>query len=106
MFSNLDFTAMAKDPMAGQNGTVLSTSTFTTAYRLSTPMVRPKVKQIFEQAVVGNLIQLPSSSKDVLYPEVRPYLDKYDKGSGGAAAVERVKKIHKGFHRNGTWWQE
>nr|WP_311202551.1 4-hydroxyphenylacetate 3-hydroxylase C-terminal domain-containing protein [Peribacillus sp. BBB004] len=84
-------TAMATDPMEGPNGTVLPNSTYATAYRVFAPMVWPKVKQIFEQVVAGNLIQLPSSSKDFLNPEVRPYLDKYYKGSGGVSAVERVK---------------
>jgi 4-hydroxyphenylacetate 3-monooxygenase len=84
-------TAMATDPMEGPNGTVLPNSTYATAYRVFAPMVWPKVKQIFEQVVAGNLIQLPSSSKDFLNPEVRPYLDKYYKGSGEVSAVERVK---------------
>ncbi|MGE7905719.1 4-hydroxyphenylacetate 3-hydroxylase family protein [Peribacillus sp. NPDC094092] len=84
-------TAMATDPMEGPNGTVLPNSTYATAYRVFAPVVWPKVKQIFEQVVAGNLIQLPSSSKDFLNPEVRPYLDKYYKGSGGVSALERVK---------------
>jgi 4-hydroxyphenylacetate 3-monooxygenase len=34
---------------------------------------------------------LPSSSLDVKGPDVRPYLDKYVRGSDGMPAVERVK---------------
>ncbi|WP_042348494.1 4-hydroxyphenylacetate 3-hydroxylase family protein [Bacillus massiliigorillae] len=84
-------TAMASDPLPGANGTVLPNSTYATAYRVFAPMVWPKVKLIFEQVVAGSLIQLPSSSKDFLNPEIRPYLDQYYKGSGGVTAEERVK---------------
>ncbi|MFD2924512.1 4-hydroxyphenylacetate 3-hydroxylase family protein [Halobacillus naozhouensis] len=84
-------TAMASDPEEGPNGTVLPNSTYATAYRTFAPTVWPKIKGIFEQVVAGGLIQLPSSSKDFLNPEIRQYLDQYYKGSGGVSAEERVK---------------
>ena len=86
-------TAMATQPEEAPNGYLLPNSTYATAYRTFAPVVWPKIKQIFEQVVAGGLIQLPSSSKDFLNPELRPYLDQYYKGSGGASAEERVKVL-------------
>lgn len=86
-------TAMATQPEQAPNGYLLPNSTYATAYRTFAPIVWPKIKQIFEQVVAGGLIQLPSSSKDFLNPELRPYLDQYYKGSGGASAEERVKVL-------------
>jgi 4-hydroxyphenylacetate 3-monooxygenase len=37
------------------------------------------------------LIYLPSHADDFKSPEIRPYLEQYVRGSGGVAAVERVK---------------
>ncbi|TCP30864.1 4-hydroxyphenylacetate 3-monooxygenase oxygenase component [Scopulibacillus darangshiensis] len=84
-------TAMATNPEKGANGCVLPNGTYATAYRVFAPMVWPKIKEIFEQVAAGGLIQLPSSAKDFLNPELRPYLDQYYKGSGGVSAEERVK---------------
>lgn len=84
-------TAMANDPDHGPNGIVMPNCKYGVAYRVLAPMVWPKVKSIFEQVVAGGLIQIPSSSKDFLNPELRPYLDKYYRGSGGVDAEARVK---------------
>ena len=49
-----------------------------------------RVKNIFEQVVAGGLIQLPSSARDFLNPDLTPYLDRYYRGTG-IDAEERVK---------------
>nr|WP_278260067.1 4-hydroxyphenylacetate 3-hydroxylase C-terminal domain-containing protein [Nocardioides convexus] len=51
----------------------------------------PRVKEIIEQDVASGLIYLPSGAADFKSPEVRPYLDKYVRGSNGITAVDRVK---------------
>src|SRR4029453_18989584 len=51
----------------------------------------PRVKEIIEQDVASGLIYLPSSAEDFRNPAVRPYLDKYVRGSDGIEAVDRVK---------------
>ena len=51
----------------------------------------PRIKEIIEQDVASGLIYLPSSAADFKSPEVRPYLDKYVRGSDGMPAVDRVK---------------
>jgi 4-hydroxyphenylacetate 3-monooxygenase len=44
-----------------------------------------------EQSVTSGLIYLNSSARDFQNPELRPYLDKYVRGSGGYDAENRVK---------------
>ena len=56
-------------------------------------MAYTKVKYIIEQTVASGLIYLNSSARDFKNPEIRPYLDKYMRGSSGIAAVERVKLL-------------
>ena len=51
----------------------------------------PRVREIIMQDLGASLIYLPSHSADFLSPEVRPYLDKYVRGSHGYEAVDRVK---------------
>ncbi|MEK4873731.1 4-hydroxyphenylacetate 3-hydroxylase family protein [Bacillus sp. FSL W8-0102] len=84
-------TAMAAN-CERKNGIVVPNLSYGAAYRVLAPMVWPRVKQIFEQVVAGGLIQLPSSANDFLNPEIRPYLDRYYRGSG-ISAEERVKLL-------------
>ena len=49
------------------------------------------VQYIIEQTVASGLIYLNSHARDFKNPEIRPYLDQYLRGSGGAKAEERVK---------------
>jgi 4-hydroxyphenylacetate 3-monooxygenase len=51
----------------------------------------PRVKEIIESDVASGLIYLNSHSLDFKTPEIRPYLDKYVRGSDGVEAVDRVK---------------
>ena len=51
----------------------------------------PIVKNLIEQSVASGLIYLNSSARDFQNPELRPYLDKYMRGSGGYDAEQRVK---------------
>lgn len=51
----------------------------------------PRIKEIIEQDVASGLIYLPSSAADVKSPDVRPYLDKYVRGSNGITAVDPVR---------------
>lgn len=84
-------TAMAAN-CERKNGIVVPNLSYGAAYRVLAPMVWPRVKQIFEQVVAGGLIQLPSGANDFLNPEIRPYLDRYYRGSG-ISAEERVKLL-------------
>jgi aromatic ring hydroxylase len=54
-------------------------------------MAYSKVKYIIEQTVASGLIYLNSHARDFQSAEIRPYLDKYLRGSNGYSAEERVK---------------
>ena len=61
------------------------------AYRMFMSIGYPRIKEIIEQDVASGLIYLNSSALDFKTPEIRPYLDKYIRGSEGVEAVDRVK---------------
>ena len=94
-------TAMATQPDQGRHGVAVPNGAYTHAYRVLAPNSWVRVKNIFEQVVAGGLIQLPSSSADFNNPELRPYLDKYYKGTG-ATAEERVKLLKMVWDTIGT----
>ncbi|WP_318503952.1 4-hydroxyphenylacetate 3-hydroxylase family protein [Bacillus sp. T3] len=94
-------TAMATAPEKGPNGLVMPNSYSSAAYRALAPLAWVKVKNIFEQVVAGGLIQLPSSSKDFLNPELKPYLDTYYRGTG-INAEDRVKLLKMVWDTIGT----
>ena len=61
------------------------------AYQIIATMAYSKVKYIIEQTVASGLIYLNSHARDFSNPEIRPYLDRYLRGSNGYKAEERVK---------------
>ncbi len=63
------------------------------AYQIVSTMAYTKVKHIIEQTVASGLIYLNSSARDFKNPEIRPYIDKYMRGSNGYEAVDRVKLL-------------
>jgi 4-hydroxyphenylacetate 3-monooxygenase len=63
------------------------------AYQITSTMAYTKVKYIIEQTVASGLIYLNSSARDFKNPNIRPYLDKYMRGSNGYNAVDRVKLL-------------
>src|SRR5690625_4430050 len=83
--------AMAMNPQEGPNGLAIPNGNYGVAYRVLGSMIWPKVVETFKTIVAGGLIQLPSSAKDFQNPEIRPYLDKFYRGSGGVDSVERTK---------------
>jgi 4-hydroxyphenylacetate 3-monooxygenase len=82
---------MALNPDAGPDGTVLPKLDYGLAYRMFMATGYPRIKEIIEQDVASGLIYLNSSALDFKTPEIRPYLDKYVRGSDGIQAVDRVK---------------
>src|ERR1700690_3120503 len=61
------------------------------AYQILATMAYTKVKYLIEQTVASGLIYLNSHARDFQNPEMRPYLDRYLRGSNGYKAEERVK---------------
>jgi 4-hydroxyphenylacetate 3-monooxygenase len=83
--------AMMLNPDKGPNGTLLPNMDYGLAYRMFMAQGYPRVKEIIEQDVAAGLIYLPSGALDFKNAEIRPYLDKYVRGSNGIEAVDRVK---------------
>lgn len=85
--------AMVKTPDPWVNGYVLPNTEYGMAYRVLATTAYPRIKEIAEQIISSGLIYLNSHSIDFKTPELRPYLDKYLRGSNGYDAVERVKLL-------------
>jgi len=83
--------AMAARPDEWIDGAVLPHLDYGLAYRWFMTVGYPRVREIIMQDLGAALIYLPSHVDDFKSPEIRPYLDQYVRGSGGMAAVERVK---------------
>jgi two-component FAD-dependent monooxygenase len=83
--------ASARNPVPWADGAVLPNPQYGMAYRWFMQVGYPRVKEIIQQDVASGLIYLNSSVEDFKNPDVRPYLDKYLRGSNGVDAQERVK---------------
>ncbi len=85
--------AMARNPDPWGEEAVLPNLDYGLAYRWFMQLGYPRVKEIIEQDVASGLIYLNSNAIDFKTPEIRPYLDKYVRGSNGYEAVDRVKLL-------------
>ncbi len=83
--------AAARNPVDWVNGAVLPNPAYGMAYRWFMQTGYPRIKEIIQQDVASGLIYLNSSAEDFASPEIRPYLDRYLRGSKGTTSVERVK---------------
>jgi 4-hydroxyphenylacetate 3-monooxygenase len=85
--------AMVKSPEPWVAGAVQPNMQYGLAYRFLAPLAYPRIKEIVEQTISSGLIYLNSHAIDFKTPELRPYLDKYLRGSGNYDALERVKLL-------------
>ncbi|PWJ84540.1 4-hydroxyphenylacetate 3-monooxygenase oxygenase component [Pseudaminobacter salicylatoxidans] len=87
--------AMVKSPIPwqGTDGYNLPNMNYGLAYRVLAPLAYPRIKELIEQNVASGLIYLPSSAADFASPAIRPYLDRFVRGSNGYAAIDRVKLL-------------
>ncbi|HLI87242.1 MAG TPA: 4-hydroxyphenylacetate 3-hydroxylase N-terminal domain-containing protein [Ktedonobacteraceae bacterium] len=83
--------AMARTPLPWKNGSVLPNTDYGLSYRVFATVAYPRIKEIIESDVASSLIYLNSHAVDFKSPEIRPYLEKYVRGSNGYSAQERVK---------------
>jgi 4-hydroxyphenylacetate 3-monooxygenase len=83
--------AMAKTPVRWAGDTVLPNPDYAQAYRVISTIAYPRVKELIESILASGLIYLNSHAVDFKSPELRPYLDRYLRGSDGSGAVERIK---------------
>ncbi len=83
--------AMARAPTPWVHGAVQPNESSCMAHRVMSHIATPHLKDIIENVVGSGLIYLNSHAVDFAHPELRPYLDKYLRGSNGYTAEERVK---------------
>ena len=89
MWALTDSMAHNPDPWVGDM--VLPNANAGLAYRWFMTVGYPRVREIIEQDLGSGLIYLNSHAADFKNPDIRPYLDKYVRGSNGYDAVNRVK---------------
>lgn len=83
--------AAARNPVEWKNGALLPNPQYGMAYRWFMQIGYPRVKEIVLQDVASGLIYVNSGAEDFRNPDIRPYLDKYLRGSDGTDAEGRVK---------------
>ncbi|BCH24166.1 4-hydroxyphenylacetate 3-hydroxylase N-terminal domain-containing protein [Mesorhizobium sp. L-8-3] len=83
--------AMVRDPRPWIGDYILPNMDAGNAYQVIATIVYSKIKYIIEQTVASGLIYLNSHALDFKNPELRPYLDRYLRGSNGYKAEDRVK---------------
>lgn len=83
--------AAARHPIPWTAGAVLPNTQYGLAYRWFMQIGYPRVREIIQQDVASGLIYVNSSAEDFNNSELRPYLDKYLRGSNGIDAVQRIK---------------
>ncbi|MBC7147325.1 MAG: Pyoverdin chromophore biosynthetic protein pvcC [Thioclava marina] len=88
-----DAMVMNPDQWVGTDGYLAPKSSSAMAYRVFAPMAYSRIKELIERHVASGLIYLPSSTLDFQSEEVRPYLDRFVRGSNGMVAVDRVKLL-------------
>jgi len=85
--------AMARNPDPWIGSSVLPNANAGLAYRWFMTVGYPRVKEIIEQDLGSALIYLNSHAADFKNSDIRPYLDKYVRGSNGYDALNRVKAM-------------
>jgi 4-hydroxyphenylacetate 3-monooxygenase len=83
--------ASVRNPVEWHDGALLPNPEYGMAYRWFMQFGYPRIREIVLQDVASGLIYVNSSAEDFANPEIRPYLDRYVRGSGGIDAVERTK---------------
>ncbi|GAA0948310.1 4-hydroxyphenylacetate 3-hydroxylase family protein [Nonomuraea longicatena] len=83
--------AAARNPVDWVGGAVLPNPAYGMAYRWFMQTGYPRIREIVQQDIASGLIYLNSSAEDFANPHLRPYLDRFLRGSKGTTAESRVK---------------
>jgi 4-hydroxyphenylacetate 3-monooxygenase len=83
--------AMVRDPRPWKGPYLLPNSDAGSAYHVLATIAYSKIKYIIEQTVASGLIYLNSHARDFSNPAIRPYIDRYMRGSNGYTAEQRIK---------------
>ncbi|MEU7142275.1 4-hydroxyphenylacetate 3-hydroxylase family protein [Nocardia sp. NPDC046473] len=82
--------AMAYDPEPGSGGTVIPRLEHASAMRMYNAQVWNRVHELFETTLGGAPLVVPSSSRDLTNPELRPLIDRFYRGAS-SCALDRIK---------------
>lgn len=85
--------AMVKTPEPWHTDAVMPSLEYGHSYRMIAPMAYVQIKNLIETHVASGLIYTTSNIADFKSPELRPYVDKFIRGSHGMSAMERMKII-------------
>lgn len=85
--------AMARSGGAWGDGYVLPDVNAALGYRTIQADAYSRIRNLIQKTVASGLIYLPSHALDFKEPALRPYLDRYVRGSNGADAESRVKLL-------------
>jgi 4-hydroxyphenylacetate 3-monooxygenase len=83
--------AAARNPTPWKDGAVLPNLQYGMAYRWFSQVGYARIREIVLQDVASGLIYVNSGAEDFGNPDIRPYLDKYLRGSNGVDAIGRSK---------------
>ena len=83
--------AMVHNPVDWTDGTKAPNPDAAMAYRMMSTIAYPRAMEIFQQDLGSALIYQNSNAVDWQNPEMRPYLEKYLRGTGDRAGEDRIK---------------
>jgi 4-hydroxyphenylacetate 3-monooxygenase len=83
--------AMVRDPRPWKGPYLLPNPDPGSAYQILATIAYTKIKYLIEQTVASGLIYLNSHARDFANPAIRPYIDRYMRGSNGYTAEQRIK---------------
>lgn len=84
---------MIENAEQGWGGTVDPNAGYGFAYAAMAPGMYRRIREIIETVVASGLIYLNSNAVDFQTPELRPYLDRYLRGSNGKTALDRSQTM-------------
>lgn len=84
---------MIENATPGPGGSLSPCMAYGRSYSALAPKLYSRIREIIETVVASGLIYLNSHVTDLQSPEMRPYLDKYLRGSDGLTAHDRSKTM-------------
>lgn len=84
---------MIENAKPGFGGSMLPCNQYGKAYAAIAPKLYSRIREIVETVVASGLIYLNSNVVDLGTAEIRPYLERYLRGSGGLTVDDRSKTM-------------
>jgi len=94
--------AMVRAPTPWQQDALMPNREAGLAYYALAPNVYSSIRTVFEDLVASGLIYYNSHVTDLKTPELRPYIERYMRGTQGQDATERVKLAKLAWDAIGT----